>query len=177
MCSSGFLREWLDDATLTPQYRLQDVFSVSPGLQPTATAITNTEAGLRPVSTRSCRRHSRCEVPRPMGTESSAEHAVPAQRIRLESGGLPHSGHSVRNRHNSGTRSADRDLGTDSRRHPCLGHPSALCVCRSLRTWCGRGGLLPMIGGDTSTPPIWRTVPTEFRLHATSRPFGQPWLR
>ena len=29
-----------------------------------------------------------------------------------------------------------------------------------------------MIGGDTSTPPIWRTVPTEFRLHATSRPFG-----
>ena len=25
-----------------------------------------------------------------------------------------------------------------------------------------------MIGGDTSTPPIWRTVLTEFRLHATS---------
>ena len=25
-----------------------------------------------------------------------------------------------------------------------------------------------MIGGDTSTPPIWRTVLTEFGLHATS---------
>ena len=25
-----------------------------------------------------------------------------------------------------------------------------------------------MIGGDASTPPIWRTVLTEFRLHATS---------
>ena len=25
-----------------------------------------------------------------------------------------------------------------------------------------------MIGGDTSTPPIWRTVLTEFPLHATS---------
>ena len=25
-----------------------------------------------------------------------------------------------------------------------------------------------MIGGDTSTPPIWRTALTEFRLHTTS---------
>ena len=25
-----------------------------------------------------------------------------------------------------------------------------------------------MIGGDTSTPPIWRSVLAEFRLHATS---------
>ena len=29
-----FLREWLDDATLTPQYRLQDVFRYHPGFNP-----------------------------------------------------------------------------------------------------------------------------------------------